>query len=184
MSAVARLASDQVVDYDAQYDALGTALADARFAEAAQAEAVQKVGGILTRAVADGYRQKELGEVIAEGNAPLQVILGRLLAIASAIADETAGLETIARNYYRTAIQETGQPGVDAILAGWQYRDAGEIARQRRAAETYRQALTAIGQGHQDLYDHRDALETDEVRRQMTRYAREVRSAIGALRDF
>ncbi len=183
MRALARLASDEVVDYDAQYDALGKAAQGANFADDAQAEAMKKVGGVLTRAVADGYRQKKLREVIEEANEPLQVILGRLRAIAASIADETQNLERKAHHYYQTAMRESGEAGTEALLAGWQYRDEQEIAGLRRSAEIYGDALRAISEGHQALYDNRDELDTAEIRRQLTRHARDMRSAIDALRD-
>jgi len=182
MRALARLASDEVVDYDAQYDALGKAAQNANFADDAEAKAVKKVGGVLTRAVADGYRQKKLREIIGDANEPLQVILGRLRAIAASIADETENLEKKAHQYYQTAIRESRQAGTEALLAGWQYRDEQEIAGLRRSAETYGDALRAISEGHQALYDNRDELDTAEIRRQLTRHARDMRSAIDALR--
>jgi len=184
MRALARLASNEVVDYDAQYDALGKAAQEANFVDQAQADAVGKVGVVLGRAVADGYRQKKLREVIEDTNEPLQVILGRLRAIGASVGGETENLEVKARHYYQTAMRESGEAGTNALLAGWQYRDEQEIVRLRSSAESYGEALRAISEGHQALYDNRNHLHAAEIRRQMTRYAQDMRRAIDALRGL
>ena len=181
MRALANLAADEAVDYDKDYDALGKALTDAKFVDQGEADAVEGLGALLTRAVTDGYRQRKLCQVIEEANAPLQTIIANLRAIVRAIEGDATGLEDNVDTYYRTAVQNTGVAGVGAILEGWRYRDGREAAALREAAKTYGDALDAIASGHAALFESREDLDTAEVRRQMTRYANDIRKVIDTL---
>ena len=73
---------------------------------------------------------------------------------------------------------------MEAILGGWQYRDRAEIDAIAKAAVDYQGALASIGEAHAALFAKRDDIDSEELQRVMTSYAREIRSAVETLRKL
>lgn len=185
MDALGQLAADEPVKYDKEIDALGKAVADHKFAGENDAGAFGSVSKILFRAAADGWRQRKLRELIAESNSPFQDVVGALKQIVDqGFAGDTENEEIAINKYYKTLIVSSTDKAGIAALEEWRDTRLAEVRVRRHAITDYSEVLSKIASGHQTLYDRRDDLGKEEILRQMSRYAKDLRKLFDTLKNL
>ena len=75
MKALGELAADDLVSYDKSIDSLTAGLKETKALNDTELKAFGSISKLLAKAMADGYRQKKLNEVITEANEPLQTLI-------------------------------------------------------------------------------------------------------------
>ncbi|MBP6544484.1 MAG: hypothetical protein KA265_17975 [Piscinibacter sp.] len=192
MEAIASLAADDVPSFDEPLGGLVDAATSASQIPANVAGPLKSVGSLLVSAVADGYRQRQLTQVIEAGNVPLQAILRDLTTTIKAFElDSEIELDRF-DGYYQFlmltagAKAERGKAPEPAAL--FFIRDAYQeqrpaFAERSKQIAKYQETLTAIAEGHQKLYDHRDQISSPELLRQVKGYSTRIRGAIKAIRN-
>jgi hypothetical protein len=191
MEALGALAADDLVDFSTDYDALGKAAQNAKLIAANEAEAAGTIAKVLTKAATDHWRQRQLKQIIAQANAPVQVVVAGMQTIMSAFELEVDVEKTKADNYYRTLALEARErpcarcsaPSLAAIEE-WQVLRVAEIGQRHRSVQGYRAVLSTIGAGHQKLFDERDDLASEDTLRQIKAYSRDLRKAYKALQEL
>ncbi len=185
MDALGRLASDELVTYDKESDALGKANAHNKFSGESDAGAFGSVSKILFRAATDGWRQKKLRELIGDSNSPFQEVVGALKRIVDqGFAGDTENEEIAINNYYRTLIVSSTDKAGIAALEEWRDTRLSEVRARRRAITNYSEVLSKIASGHQILYDKRDDLDNKDLLQQMSRYAKDLRKLFDTLKNL
>lgn len=185
MDAVGQLAADQVVAYDASVDALGKAVTNARFASAGEAEAMTGIAKVLVKAATDGWRRRQLRQLIGDGDAPFQTVVAALRTIVERGFGESLENERAAINaHYRTLARESSDKAGIAALQEWQERRLAEVGDRQGAVEAYRAILVKIGEGHGALYENRDHLSSKQVLADMHQYSKDVKKLFNAVRGF
>ncbi len=82
MKSMGDLAADDLTNFDKGIGAFGSALAGAQLFSAAESSAIAKLASYLARMAAEGYRRKQLRDVIKEANPDVAVTaaaLGRIV---------------------------------------------------------------------------------------------------------
>ncbi len=170
MEALGELAADDLVDYSKEYDALGAAAESAKLIAADKAEAAATLAKLLTKAATDHWRQRQLKEIIARANPPLQIVLDGLRTVMNAFEVDLSDEKEHARNYYgslvlgswRQAVCEmlgTGGRGPEGMAGAALRRDRGATSSRRPlprhhredrrgAPEVVRRARRPRQQGH------------------------------------
>jgi hypothetical protein len=178
MDALGALAADEVTSYDGQIGPLADAAARNGVIASDKAGLVKSLGNLLADAATNAYRQRELNQLIARGNTPLQGVIAdmvRLMAsFDSAIADEAEMYEA----YYEDLMHLAARNEPVAAELLWSQRGAtlAGFEQRRQAIPPYIETLKTIGAAHQALYDHRDKIAEKEVLVQLKRYTRQIRT--------
>jgi hypothetical protein len=184
MDVLGQLAADEAVVYDREVNALGRAAREATFLNAQETDAFAAVTRVLLRAAADGWRRRQLAELIEGANAPFQTVTTSLRAIVVQGFGGDAQNERVAIDrFYRTVVAESrDRAGITAVQEWQEVRLAGVSARDE-AIKAYGDVLEKIAQGHQRLYEGRGDLSASALRADIKGYARDLRGAFERLRD-
>ncbi|MGE0714058.1 MAG: hypothetical protein AB7P02_01340 [Alphaproteobacteria bacterium] len=182
MHALGALASDKAPVFDTEIGALGAAVSKAGFAGDAETTAAVTLANLVLRAAADGWRQRQLRELIGQGNAPLQTVIAGLRRIAAeAFLGDLANEQAAARAHYRTLLARSSDPAGKAALEEWIELRQGDMASREAAIKAYDAILKNIAEGHQALYDGRDDISRKALLDQLEMYAKLIQKAAKAL---
>ncbi len=183
MDALGQLAADELVTYDKDIDALGTAVVKNRIVDKKEAEAFGTIAKILTNAVTDHWRKSQLKKLISKTNDSFQTVVQALRTIVSRDFMDDLDIERIALNkYYTTKLLESSDPAGIAALQEWQELQRDRLKARQEALEGFAQALDNIAEGHQLLYDSQNDLATDGLMKQMSRHSKNLRKLINAIK--
>lgn len=185
MDALGRLAADETVTYDKKLDALGNAVKGNRFADAKEADAFAAIAKILTKGVADHWRQKQLKELITVSNEPFQVVVDSLRVVVENgfggdLPNERAAIE----KYCGTLIMQSSDKAGIAALREWCDLRLSVIGVRAKAIEAYTQILRKIAEGHQRLYDGRNDLSKELLLRDMNHYSKDLQKLFNTIRTL
>lgn len=183
MAALAQLAGDDVVVVDDQVDSLVDAAAGDNVLEPQRAASVGAIGKLLSEAALNGWRQRQLNQVIERGNAPLQELVGHIGALMTVYAQQIDIDQAAFTSHYDQldAMARPNEPAAAEIL--WQQRRQGlrQFDVKRQAIAHYRDTISKIGAAHQALYDNRADVTKQEVVTQLKRYIQRIRAARDAM---
>ena len=184
MEALGQLAADEAVVYDEEVNALGRAATEAKFLDAGEADAFSAVTRVLLKAVADGWRRRQLSQLIEGANAPFQTVATSLRTIVIQGFGGDAQIERIAIDkFYGSVIAESrDKAGITALREWQEVRIAGVSARDRAIA-AYGEVLDRVARGHQRLYDGRNDLSAKALVADIKGYSRDLRRAFNRVRD-
>ena len=108
MRSMGDLAADDLTNFDKGIGAFGSALADAELFSPAESSAIANLASYLARMAADGYRRKQLRDVIKEANADVATATAALARIVSKNYILQLENERVAmREYYRKLTVES-----------------------------------------------------------------------------
>jgi hypothetical protein len=181
MKSMGDLAADDLTNFDKGIGAFGSALSGAQLFSAAESGAIAKLASHLARMAADGYRRKQLRDVIKQANPDVAIAsaaLGRIVSKNYVLQLEN---ERVAmREYYRKLAVEsvrfsqlavthangekdvTNPVPLDDLKSKFEARNAA-INTKIAGAQAYAKVLAAVAAGHQELFDHADQLKSRAV---------------------
>lgn len=181
MKSMGDLAADGLTSFDKGIGEFGNALSGAQLFSAAESSAISKLGSYLARIAAEGYRRKQLREVIEEANPDVQIATAALSRIVSRNYILQLENERVAmRDYYRKLAAEsvrfsrltvahadgesdvTNPVPLDDLRSKFETRNSA-INSKVTGARAYAKVLAEVGTGHQDLFDHADQLSSRVV---------------------
>jgi hypothetical protein len=181
MKSMGDLAADDLTNFDKGIGAFGSALAGAQLFSAAESGAIAKLASFLARMAADGYRRKQLKDVIKQSNPDVAITSAALARIVSKNYVLQLENERVAmREYYRKLAVESvrfsrlavthanGETDVinpvplDDLKTKFEARNAA-INTKVAGAQAYAKVLAAVAAGHQELFDHADQLTSQAV---------------------
>ena len=184
MNALGKLAADEVVDFDNGIEGLERAVVENKFVNEKDADAFTSVSSILLRATADSWRKKELQKLITDSNGPFQEVVGALKRIVGQEFSGDMENEKLAmRNYYETLIHSSSDKAGIAALQEWKDTRLTEADVRAQSDSNYAQVLSKIALGHQQLYDKRDDLGSQELIRQLKQYSNDLRQLVNAIKS-
>ena len=185
MKALGNLSAGEVVSYDQPIDDLGDAVAAISPADAKSVAAVKGVSEVIAEAVAGEWRRKQLSTVIEKTNADVQTLITALRETIEGDYERLLDAESeAARKFYLGVIKEyRGEEPLTAILVydRWLGEERAIEAR-RETAGAYVKVLKKIARGHQDLYDHRDALKSKDVKKLVLKHSTAIEELAADLR--
>lgn len=185
MDALGQLAADDLVTYDKEIDAFGKAVVANKFAGEEDAGAFASIAKILFKAAADSWRQKKIQELISESNSSFQVEVGALKKIVDfGYAGDVENEKVAIQNHYKTLIRSSKDQAGIAALEEWRDTRLAEVEGRRHAISDYSVVLAKIATGHQTLYDKRGDLDNKELLRQMSRYAKDLRTLFNIIKSL
>ncbi len=185
MEALGGLAADDIVDKSKEIGQLTTTLETQVGTSPAETQAFGKITEILTKAVSDGWRKRQLQKLIAQSNDPLQIILKSLKQIVSNgfIGDDQNEQRAI-QAYYRTKIAESTDPAGIAALKEWQELRTTNLADHTNSLQTYATLIGEISQGHQKLYDERKDLAKAQLVEQIKQSAKDLKDLLKIIKKI
>ena len=184
MEALGELAADGIVDQTKEFSKLTTALQTQAGTSPNETAAASKIAGFLTKAITEGWRQKQIQELIKKTNGPLQDHLTTLIGIVEGYElSETIERDNIKR-YYKTKILESKDPAGIAALKEWQKIREGASADRTQAIQTYASLLKKIAEGHQKLYDNRKDLATAQLVKQIKQSVKELKDLLNTIKKI
>ena len=182
MHALADLAADDLTRYDAEVDGLVDAAAGSNYIAPDQAGAVKAVTRLLADAASNGYRQKELKQVIERANGPLQIVLGAMTRVMAAFDSSIQDERAAYTRYQRTMLAMARENNREPVAAQLVWTESNLVFHQyderSKAIPAYVATLANIAAAHQALYDNRDNIGDKEVLAQLKRQTRSIRSAL------
>lgn len=181
MQALGALAADDLVNYDEQIDGLGAQVASAKFASQDTADAAGKVAKLIARAATDAWRRGEIRNLIGASNEPLQVVVGAMRTSVDGLLVEQKNEDDQISSYFETTRRNSSDRAGKAALAEWRIQRTAEVTKRRKAAVDYKKILDDIGNGHQELYDHRNDLEAEALVKNLERYTKELKALYNAV---
>ena len=184
MEALGELAADGIVDQTKEFSKLTTALQTQASTSPNETAAAGKIAGFLTKAITEGWRQKQIQELIKKTNSPLQDHLTTLIGIVEGYElSETIERDNIKR-YYKTKILESKDPAGIAALKEWQKIREGASADRTQTIQTYASLLKKIAEGHQKLYDNRKDLATAQLVKQIKQSVKELKDLLNTIKKI
>ena len=181
MRSMGDLAADDLTNFDKGIGAFGSALAGAQLFSEAESGAIAKLASHLARMAADGYRRKQLRDVIKQANPEIAIASAALARIVSKNYVLQLENERVAmREYYRKLAVEsvrfsrlavthangetdvTNPVPLDDLKSKFETKNAA-INTKVAGAQAYAKVLAAVAAGHQELFDHADQLKSSAV---------------------
>jgi hypothetical protein len=185
MNSLGRLAADEIVDNTEELGNLSAALQNHADSNPQETEAYKKMAGILTKATTDRWRQRQLRDLIEQSNPPIQGILGALQQIVSnGFGGDLPTEQAAVQNYYSTLIMESNDPAGKAALAEWKELRISQVQERAQAVQTYRTILDKISDGHQQLFDRRQDLDSKQVLQQVAQSVKDLRTLLETIKKF
>ncbi|MEX2492230.1 MAG: hypothetical protein WD425_10765 [Nitrospirales bacterium] len=185
MEALGRLAADEIVDQSQELSQLTTKLQNQAGTSQAETEAFGKIAGVLTNAIGDKWRKRQIQELIERSNGPLQTIVKSLKQIVvDGFGGDDQNEQFAIQSYYRTKIAQSNDPAGIAALMEWQERREENLAAHTQAIQSYSAILEKISEGHQKLYDERNDLAKAQLIQQIKKSAKDLKDMLDAIRKI
>ncbi len=185
MEALGQLAADEIVDTSKEIAQLTTTLESQVGTNSAETKAFGKIAGILTKAISDGWRKRQLQKLIGQSNDPLQTILKSLKQIeANGFAGDDQNEQLAIHTYYRTKIAQSNDPAGIAALMEWKELRVSALADHTKTIQTYAALIDKISEGHQKLYDERKDLAKAELVKQITQSVKELKDLLKTIKKI
>lgn len=186
MGTLSTLAADSTVDFSKETETFAGSLQNLNgvVPSSVSPETLGAVGSLvntLAGAALNGWQANRVGDVVEQANAPLQTLLaGELRTIVD--ADFRRDLEVERRfldTHFESLIRDPQtSPAAAAALEEWFLVRQAENARRLEALDAYLQILDKIAEGHQRLYDERNALDAVDLAKDLFKLVREIRDEI------
>jgi len=175
-----RLAADQQVTYGPALNGLASEIQATNTFKPAQINAISGILGFLLNAEAGRFRQQQVEAAIQATNTDLKVLIPALKAI---IGQDYARLllieEQTMDTYYRSKLRAGKQQPLLAALIQKQWQDDKTALTQKQVAvAAYIKILEEIQTGHQQLYDDRNRLTSQETVQAIVQYARTLQPLV------
>ncbi len=185
MEALGQLAADEIVDQSEELSQLTTNLQSQAGANPAETEAFGKIAGILTKAVSDGWRKRQLQELIEQANDPLQTILKSLKQIVvDGFGGDDQNEQFAIQSYYRTKIAQSNDPAGIAALMEWQELRVADLSNHTQTIQTYATLLDEVSEGHQKLFDERKDLANAQLLQQIQQSVKELKDLLDTIKKI
>ena len=165
MAALKSLAGHQQVSYGKKLESLPDDLSESGL-DIKQVSAVTGLAKKLADAALNGYRRKELSNLIGSANDDLQVVTGALgTIIVTDYKRELSQEREGAQEYFRSALKtyELSEPLAAIAVRRDLQSDEATIATKEQAADAYGKIMKDIAVGHQKLYDSRNKWTTESL---------------------
>jgi hypothetical protein len=193
MKSMGDLAADDLTNFDASIEAFGSATTSASLFKPEEAAAVTNLAKFLVHIATEGYRRKQLRDVIKQTNPQIQTVTSALHRIVLENYILQLQNERLAmKEYYRELATENvsfvkkltehiGIPDdidpapLDDIKTKLEVGNAA-INLKINGAKAYAEILKTVAEGHQKLYDNADKLSSREVLTAALSYARTIQS--------
>ena len=153
LDGLARLSAGGTTDY--KFDGVSDQLTGLGVS-AADAGAYAKLGGVLTKAITDGYRKGKTRAYIREANGPLQTIIAHLKAnIGTSLAiDLNAATGKLESDYFDLVRNSKGNAYEQRKIIEEFYAIKADRDSQLKALKAYAALLQTIADGHQQLAEN------------------------------
>ena len=185
MEALGRLAADEIVDQSEELSQLTNNLQNQAGTSPAETEAFGKIAGILTNAIGDKWRKRQIQELIERSNDPLQTILKSLQQIVTdGFGGDDQNEQFAIQSYYRTKIAQSNDPAGIAALMEWQESREESLAAHTQAIQAYSALLENISEGHQKLYDERDDLDKAQLLQEIKQTVKELKDLLDTIKKI
>ena len=172
-----RLSKNQLTNY--QIDRLKKAVQDEDLGvlqvNKEEANAYATLTDMMLRGFADSYRQKKIKAFISGANAPVQVLLSKLEFIESKnLKDLMEFKKERLFDHYRSLLQARLSNYEKQEATADYYASLQGITIVEKECMTYARSLRSIARGHQQLYENRNKISSEELRRRLTPYANDI----------
>ncbi|HXY29609.1 MAG TPA: hypothetical protein VEI06_02780 [Gemmatimonadaceae bacterium] len=184
-AALANLAANQLVHYDADVRALAQDVGDAGV-DPARARAVGDLAAFLADAATGQYRRRELAQVVETENESVLAVVDGLHAIVTEDYRLELEIERQAVNdYFHTAVATDGarEPLAAMLVKNLRDDQIATIATKESALRSYARALARVRAGHQALYDAREELDAPALANELAGYVTTIDDILAALRQ-
>lgn len=185
MEALGKLAADEIVDQSEELSQLTTKLQSQAGTSPAETEAFGKIAGVLTNAIGNKWRKRQIQELIERSNGPLQIILKSLKQIVvEGFGGDDQNEQFAIQSYYRTKIAQSNDPAGIAALREWQERREKNLADHTQSIQAYSAILGKISEGHQKLYDERNDLAKAQLIKQIKKSVKELKDILDSIKKI
>jgi len=168
-----RLSADELTTYHT--DSLTDQLS-ALHVPAAQSDAYAKIGGILSKAVTDGYRRKKIKQYIQQANGPLKVLIYYLkLNISQNLMQVLKARELGVKSEYFGLLRKTGSPWEKRQIIQAYYTEKNALDSIAAELTAYGNLLQTIADGHQKLMEEAGHLNTTELKNAIGQYTSNIK---------
>lgn len=107
MKALEELADDELVSFDKSVDSLAEGLKGLNELNDSEIQAFSSITKLLTRAMTDGYRRRQLKLIITKSNDHLQVLISRQKELVLTYVSDLSAEKTSIDSYYGKAIMKS-----------------------------------------------------------------------------
>jgi hypothetical protein len=185
MEALGKLAADEIVDQSEELSQLTTKLQSQAGTSPAETEAFGKIAGVLTNAIGNKWRKRQIQELIERSNGPLQIILKSLKQIVvEGFGGDDQNEQFAIQSYYRTKLAQSNDPAGIAALIEWQERREKNLADHTQSIQAYSAILGKISEGHQKLYDERNDLAKAQLIKQIKKSVKELKDILDSIKKI
>ncbi len=186
MSTLSTLSADSTVDFSKEVDVFSGPVK--RLADMAGASvspetlgAVDSLVKTLGDAALNRWQARKVGEVVEQANASLQTLLrGELRTVVDTDFRRDLNIERqFLDTHFESLIRDRQtSPAAAAALDEWFLVRQAENSRRTAALDAYLEILNKIADGHQRLYEERDALAAVDLAKDLFKLVREIRDEI------
>lgn len=181
MQTLSLLAGDSRYDLSARIDDLGNGL-KANTESGLQQRHITAYTGmtrLLTRVIASGYQNRSVETMVRDGDADVQVLLDAMIQLTRLYYKTNENEKKTIRGIFDVEIpfSTRNSDRMLVTLAKVHYMNkATEYKLIDRRYELALQGLTKVALGHQKMRENLGKLSSDEVRRLLTNYGRDLRT--------
>ena len=167
LTALGKLAEDDVVSYDAELESAAKTLVKSKFVKAETVEASGKISKILFKAFTDQWRKRQLKKIIEESNSDLQTLINGLKFITGQgfLNSLDIEMDAVTKSFNNSVMdlkhrteEKQIPPVISLMLEDWKSDKQNAIENKKKLIASYAEVLHKIGEGHQSLYDNRNDL--------------------------
>jgi hypothetical protein len=181
MQGLDSLASGNIRSYDESLEDFGENLNKVSLLDAKEMDAVGALSTLLARSVTAVYRQHEVRKLIQDGNQPLQdVVAATRKIVRNGIIPDLQAESALVERYFDNFMLAPDNPAEPVAMTLAKERKAEELSRvlvRIQMAQHYDEVLEKAAAGHQYLYEHREMISSDKLRRQFKPYVEALRTA-------
>lgn len=147
-------------------------------------KAYSDISTLLLRAFTDGFRRKKVKEYVAQAHGPLLQLIHFLeLNLAGNLGGKLEVQKSGLKNFYFDFVKDTSLSDYERTKFAEDYfRRISEITAQQNELDTYAKILKEIVEGHTTLYNNVSNMTSDEVRKELAGYGRQMNNTIISLR--
>ncbi|SDE03910.1 hypothetical protein SAMN05421636_10322 [Pricia antarctica] len=150
----------------------------------ADVKAYSDVSTLVLRAFTDGFRRKKIKEYVAQAHGPLLKLLHFLeLNLTGNLKGKLEVQKSSLKNFYFDFIRDKKLSVYERTKFAEDYfQRITEIDKQQNELETFIKILREVAEAHTLLYNNVSNMSTEEVKKELAGYGRQMNKTISSLR--
>lgn len=178
---LANLSNDDLSKFN--FDPLNKSLTEGDFGtihiDKATVDAYTKIAQLLSKPIADIYRSNKIKKYVGDANAPIQILLSKFQFMQENTAIGLNSQKDDLFDDYDNLIDIKKLTDYEKIITVREYyKQLSDINYKKQQSEIFTNALQTIAEGHQKLYNNRNKMTEEQIKKLLIEYSSTIKDVI------